>query len=119
MLGRLEEADTVLASVPPDESDNSIHLTATRGLAELLRGHLREAERLYREAETKAREQGRPALARTVRQKMHLEMAKALQQAGQVSEAVRHVKSGLSLTGSQAYRGDLQDLQKALLRLSS
>ena len=116
MLGNVDAAREVLAKVSESEGLGSIYLTATRGLLHLWEGDFNGAERLYRAAESLARQQGSSGLAKSVRQKMHLEFARAFLRIGDTRSAHEHVKDGLLIKGRRSYVADLKGLNVRLLR---
>ena len=71
--------------------------TATWGLLHLWEGDLERGAELYREAVATATSQGDRKLASKVRQKMHLEVARAQVRCGNLDEAARHVEQGLKV----------------------
>jgi tetratricopeptide (TPR) repeat protein len=88
-----------------DISANPILLTATRGLLLLWEGDLKGGEELYKKAESIAYQSGLRDFAISVRQKRHLEMARAYVRYGQIQNALDQVQSGLNQKGgTPAYR---------------
>jgi tetratricopeptide (TPR) repeat protein len=115
MLGHVSAAREVLATVSPQEIKDSVFLTATVGLLRLLEGDTELAEQHYMASEKLARGRGRPKLAKAVRQKMHLEFARALMRKGELVEALKHAKRGLSVAARRSYGDDLREIQRSLL----
>jgi Flp pilus assembly protein TadD len=113
--GRVVTAKTVLESLPK-QTDENVYLTATFGLLRLWEGDLTEGKLKYQLAENLAARSGSAALARTVRQKMHLELAKAFVRLGDTKAAAVEVHKGLMVKGSQIplYREDLEGLASEL-----
>lgn len=114
MLGNAEGARGALASVPELEVAQSVFLTATRGLLHLVEGDLEIAATHYAAAEQLARQGGHRRLAKEVRQKMHLEFARAYLRLGQVIQAREHVRRGLAINGSENYSEDLKEVSAKL-----
>ncbi|MGA2263584.1 MAG: tetratricopeptide repeat protein [Acidobacteriota bacterium] len=114
LLNDPAHAEILLNSIPQKEKDNP-YLRATTGLLCLTKGELQEGERLYRHAEKMAHEIGKPNLARVIRQKMHLELARAYQRMGDSSAAWNELKRGLAINkGRATYRRDLEALENTL-----
>ena len=114
MRGEIVAARSVLDSVPPKLAPN-IYLTCTRGMLQLWEGNISEGMARYLEAEQMARQDGRVTLARIVRQKMHLELARAYARMRDTRLAWREVQKGLRITnGNEAYKDDLETLEKGL-----
>ncbi len=115
MLGNVGAARQILEAIPAEETNESVFLTATLGLRHLLEGNWEKAEHLYSSAERLARKQGRRQLAKTVRQKMHLEFAREYARRGSSSDALKHAKMGLSVGAKRSYDADLREIQQHLL----
>jgi Flp pilus assembly protein TadD len=88
-----------------------VALTATWGLLAFWEGRLEEGVQAYRRAERTAIAQRKPRLARTVRRKMHLELARAHIRLGDHSAAEREIRAGLSVKGFDVYCRDLVELR--------
>lgn len=119
MRGEPAAARTVLESFPrrkwPKTVPVETTLTATWGLLRLWEGDLEEGEAFYREADKIASMSGDPLLARTVKQKMRLELARAYIRLGNLESALHQVRLGLSVKdASKAYRRDLGSLDAKL-----
>jgi tetratricopeptide (TPR) repeat protein len=114
MRGEPHEARQVLERVPQAEIADSEYLTATWGLLHLWEGDAGAAIDDYRAAEAFARRRGRPSLAKTLRQKMHLELARHFKRIGEQQKAAAEVKEGLAIRGKQQYRDDLRFLRDNL-----
>ena len=76
MNGMASEARRVLERVPKKDVESSVYLIATWGLLFLFEGDLQAAQRHYDRAAVVAKQKGLNSLAQTVRQKMHLELAR-------------------------------------------
>lgn len=107
-----EAARVVLDAVSDDEvlEQDLPVWTATHGLLKLLEGDIDGGTALYRKAALLATNEGRRRLARQIRQKMHLELGKLYQAAGDLDKASAEIRSGLSLDGKLAYRRALLEL---------
>jgi len=116
MRGDIDAAESILSSVAAEGVHASVYLTATRGLLHLRRREFDRASTLYRAAEDLARQSGRSDLAKTARQKMHLEFARELLRANDVAAALAHVKKGLAVDGRRSYREDLHEIRRQLLQ---
>lgn len=102
-----------------DISDNPIMLTATRGLLLLWEGDMEGGERLYKQAETLAFHSGQRNLAISIRQKRHLEMARAYLRSGRIGDALNQQKSGLASTGGERFYRFLDQLFQIGKQLNS
>lgn len=110
MKGRVHEARVLLNSLPRG-TEMYPELLATFGLLRLWEGDLQQGRNLYQQATELASSVGNPTLARTVRQKMHLELARAHLRQQDTRSAIQHTRSGLSVKEGRAdYRRDLQAL---------
>jgi tetratricopeptide (TPR) repeat protein len=109
MRGEPSFARTILEQVK-DISDNPILLTATKGLLLLWEGDLAGGEELYKKAEALAFQSGLRDLAISVRQKRHLEMARAHLRSGQIQDAIEHQQLGLDAKGGQRFYRYLDQL---------
>ncbi len=115
--GKVAEGRALLRDITmPAGGAAEVVLRATRGLLALWEGDLRAGRTGYRQAARAAEAQGNRPLARNVRQKAHLELARALKRAGDATAALGEVRAGLAIEGvSPAYRQDLEALYEALL----
>lgn len=111
--GDTARARAVLERLP--ESDGKrVVITATKGLLCIREGNLDEGARLYREASRIASDSDDGRLAAIVRQKMHLELARAYLQRGGIDDVAREVEVGLSEYGKGSYHRDLIALKEML-----
>jgi len=120
MRGEPNFAREVLNNIPDDGNDH-VQLIATRGLLNLWEGNFEEAERLYRKAERTASLAADQDLARAVKQKKHLEFAKAYIRNNDTESAQSHIKAGLSVSkSSEPYRflQEIEELNQKLLNSS-
>lgn len=118
MSGQPNEARKVLESLPKAQRPvppTDVFLKATWGLLSLSEGDLEKARDLYKSAEKTASLYGNRQLARQVRQKMHLEFARAYLRAGDSEAASSHVGLGLNEGDvSKIYAFDLANLRRLL-----
>jgi tetratricopeptide (TPR) repeat protein len=117
MSGRPVEARDLLISLRIDEKkiklEDKVALTATWGLLYLWEDDLAAGRQYYERAEEMARGSRRKDLAATVRQKMHLEVAKALLRWHDVMTARKEIENGLSIkSGRVVYQQDLVSLNE-------
>lgn len=98
---------------------NSILLTATKGLLLLWEGDVDGGEQLYKQAEGLAFQSGLRDLAISIRQKRHLEMARAYLRSGNVIEALGQRQSGLASVGGQRYYRFMEQLSDIGRQLNS
>lgn len=117
MAGNTALADEVLRSVSEHDTRESVYLTATKGLLRLRQGDTETAQALYEAAESLARRQGRKSLAKTVKQKMHLEFARAYLDAGDMPRAMSHARMGLKVDGRRSYHADLRSTYEQIARV--
>jgi tetratricopeptide (TPR) repeat protein len=115
MLGDLQRAKHILGAFPEHDVRASTYLTATMGLLRLMEGDFAAGVNLYKAAERLAAGAGRGRLAKTVRQKMHLELARAYLRKDEVAAANDHIKRGLAIQGRRSYREDLKRLWERVL----
>src|ERR1035438_10003754 len=115
MLGHVEEARAILDSLPKGIEPH-VEMIATRGLLHLADGDEAGGVRLYEKAEKMARESGRSDLAKRVRQKLHLELARLAIRQSDWSKAQREIRRGMLLKPA-VYPFDRQ-LQHLLAELS-
>lgn len=94
MEDQTAQAKEVLKSRPKLPEDH-VELVATIGLLHLKEGDYESARRLYKRAESMAAKSSRRDLARRVRQKMHLELARFHARRGEYSQAKREIDAGL------------------------
>ena len=112
--GQLSRAKEVLARRPTSE-EPQVELTATLGLLRLCQGDYDAARRLYKQAESLATRTSQKDLARRVRQKMHLELARFHIKNRDFSLASREIRSGLLLNISKrSFKTDLAQLAASL-----
>ncbi len=109
-VGRAGDARRVLANLPRGTEPHP-ELVATQGLLRLWEGDRAQAELFYEKAERMASQAGDRNLARRIRQKMYLELAKDSIRKGDISTARAEINRGL-LTRVEAYsfRSKLQQL---------
>ncbi len=112
MKGDVARARDVLEGITGRE--RGVALEATRGLLSLREGDLAAGLRGYRRALLKARAKRDTALARRVKQKMHLEVAKAFWRQGQKARTLSEIERGLRVDGKAAYRRDLEELRASV-----
>ena len=115
MRGEPSEAHKLLETIGVEKRENSVYLTATWGLLKLWEGNLREAVGLYESAAQLASSLGRRTLARTARQKMHLELARHFLRVGDQQEAAIEAIKGLSIRGNLKYQESLRHIHEKLL----
>lgn len=115
MLGDIHAARRVLNNVRAEDVSNSVFLTATMGLLRLYEGDFEGAANRYKDAEQLARRRGHVSLAKEVRQKMHLEFARAFLNMQDHRTAQEHIRSGLAIAGRRSYHHDLGELRGHLL----
>ena len=115
MRGEPSAARRLLESLEVEDRENSIYLTATWGLLLLWEGDRSGAVEFYQSAANLASSLGRAKLARTVRQKMHLELARYLLRNGNRHQARREARMGLSIHCRSKYE---KSLRQVLERLS-
>ena len=114
MTDRIEEARAALRRVGKDIQP-SVELTATRGLLRLREGDEKRGTELYQEAEHLATEAGNRELARRVRQKRHLELARYLIRKKAFDQARVEIKHGLAVRVKHfSYAEDLITLSNDL-----
>lgn len=116
LTGDIERAKKVLETVPLS-SANSVYLTATFGLLKICEGDLVEGRAYYQFAEKMAFQTGDEQLARIVRQKMHLELARAFLRASDNRNAWSEVNKGLQVrVANKVYRyaEDLEAIRNQL-----
>jgi tetratricopeptide (TPR) repeat protein len=118
MQGRPAEARTVLSSLQNKKDfrlEDTVALTATWGLLHLWEGDLVGGTQYYQQAEMMAGESPQRNLAKIVRQKMHLELAKAFLRENKIEVAKSEIVKGLSITqGREFYEQDLTYLNERL-----
>lgn len=111
LRGDVEAARSALGLMP-ETLKTEVFPLATRGLLRLWEGDLEGGRRLYEEAERTARQQGRHNLVRRVRQKKHLEIARAYTRKSSYHEAMAEIHRGLSVKrGAELYGRDLRMLE--------
>jgi len=118
MQGKTNEAREVLESRPlkqQPEPPTDVYLTATWGLLHLLEGDLEKGKELYKSAEKLASSYGNRDLAKQVRQKMHLELARTYLREGDPQRASDHVQLGLDEgDAARVYALQLASLRRLL-----
>lgn len=118
LQGRPSEARHVLESAKFDEplsSEERTALTATKGLLHLWEGDIEVGRRCYEQAENISHESSQKNLPMIVRQKMHLEVAKALLRQNNPKAAKSEVRKGLSIEGGRLfYERSLRSLESDL-----
>jgi tetratricopeptide (TPR) repeat protein len=119
MGGRPREARQLLEAMPHNASSNRLDspsaLAATWGLLYLWEGNIEKGVEQYRLAETLARGVNVPNLPEIVRQKMHLENARAYVRLRQFAKAKIEISRGLNVkNGRDSYREDLASLSDEL-----
>ena len=115
MRGEPSEARKVLEIIEVEDRKQSVHLTATWGLLKLWEGDLLEAVESYESAAALASSLGRRKLARTARQKMHLELARHFLRGGDRQNAAIEARKGLSIRGNFKYKESLHHIHEKLL----
>ena len=88
-------------------------LDATWGLLHLWEGKIEKGIRLYKQAERAASIAGKRRLGRTIRQKMHLEVARAFLRQNETAKAATQIRLGLAI-GDLKFERDLRALQESL-----
>ena len=104
----LEKVDSVISGTAV------VTLTATKGLLHLREGDFYRGEEGYRHAEQLALQQGKNQLARVVRQKMCLELARAYRRVGDIGKAKAEVRKGLLVNHKSFYRRQMEALHEDL-----
>jgi len=117
MEGHPGEAREVLMSLRIDEKkarlEDKVALTATWGLLHLWEEDLAEGKHYYELAEEMAHESPRTDLSATVRQKMHLELAKAFLRHRDYALARTEIARGLAIRkGREVYEDELASLRE-------
>lgn len=111
MKGMPAEARRVLGEVETEEAESSVCLIATWGLLFLWEGNAEKAREWYERASALAEEKGLDRLARTARQKMHLELARYYVRVGERDRGRVEIEKGLAVTGKKEYREELRELR--------
>jgi Flp pilus assembly protein TadD len=110
MIGQVEAARTVLSSWPRSTKPHA-ELIATQGLLRLWEGDRAQAKLFYARAEQEAATAGDRDLAKRVRQKMYLELAKDSVRRGNLTGARLEISRGLSIRPDiSSFREKLQEL---------
>jgi len=115
MTDQLEKARDTLKLAAKEASHGRPHigLIATRGLLRLREGDEKQGVALYDQAERLARELGDKELARRVRQKKHLELARFLIRKSAFERAKAEIKYGLAIhVKFFSYDEDLRRLEE-------
>ncbi len=115
MRGEPNEARKVLENVKVEDCKSSVYLTATWGLLKLWEGDLSAAVEFYSSAAKLASSLGKRMLARTARQKMHLELARHFLLEGDRQKAATEAKKGLLIRGNSKYQESLRHIHDRLL----
>jgi Flp pilus assembly protein TadD len=121
MDGQPADARRILESVPSDAQgrrlEDDVVLAATWGLLFMWEGDLAKGKECYRKAEAMAHDSRQRNLPNMVRQKMHLELARAYVRQGNLTEARSEVLRGLSVkNGRDFYEWDLAALRDELAK---
>jgi Flp pilus assembly protein TadD len=114
-------ARKVLSSLPSSAAE-SVYLIATNGLLRIHEGDFTQGRLYYQYAERLAMQKGDERLGRIVRQKMHLELARAYLRISDSQAAWSEVNKGLQVrvsTKVYRFREDLELLRNELSRLTS
>lgn len=98
LKGKLEDARLVLDKL---KIEDSVHITATRGLLLIKEGNVEEGRRLYNKAIALAGSNHN--LAALADQKKHLELARYYIQKGERKEAIRLLKKGMFFKTKEKY----------------
>ena len=114
MRGEPREARKVLESLGVEDREHSVYLTATWGLLLLWEGDLSGAVEFYESAAKLASSFGRRVLARTARQKMHLELARHFLREGDRQQAGIEAEKGLLIRCGSKYEKSLRDIYEKL-----
>ena len=109
--GNATEARRVLEEVADQDVESSVYLTATWGLLLLCEGDVDAAQSQYDKAARLAEQKGVSILARTVRQKMHLELARHYLAAENPQLAAGEIEKGLAIGGRKWYAAELRELR--------
>jgi tetratricopeptide (TPR) repeat protein len=122
--GQTERARRVLESIPSGvrtrRLDTPTVLAATWGLLYLWEGSIEKGKNQYKAAELLARESRQPELPNIVRQKMHLELARAHLRQQNIAAAKIAISRGLSVReGRDVYEQDLVALRDYVEDLKS
>lgn len=112
MLGQVEAARAILSTLTGLEGNPQA--VATRGLLRLWDGDVAAARRFYRRAAGMAAGMGNKYLSRSVKQKLHLELARHFLRVGKGSQANREIEDGLSIEGRLSFMRELNKLKEAL-----
>ena len=117
MLGRAGDARHVLESIKVENAEEStkVALTATWGLLYLWEGNIENGRSEYRRAEELASQLSNRRLGRRVKQKMHLELARAYLRRDQTGQALVEISNGLAIGDRTEYREDLETLNQRIL----
>jgi len=118
MMDRLEEARVAMRMAPKGLVPHAEWI-ATKGLLRLREGDERAGVALYEEAESVASEMGNKDLARRVRQKKHLELARFWLKKKDIQRGRIEIKRGLDIKVKFfSYEWDLKRLDADLSRQS-
>jgi Tfp pilus assembly protein PilF len=114
MNGRVEDARRLLESLPRG-TELYPELLATIGLLHLWDNDFGKGQSFYQRAAEMAASNGNPDLSRMVRQKMHLELARAYFRRKDLRSALSHIRSGLAMKhGRRDYQQDLESVLASL-----
>jgi tetratricopeptide (TPR) repeat protein len=117
MEGHTAQAKEIL-NARPHNVDDHVEMVATLGLLHLKEGDYDAARRLYKRAENLAARSSRKPLAKAVRQKMHLELARYHAARAEYSSALREIIAGLKEKyGRGSFVKQLKELEQSLQSL--
>lgn len=111
-VGAAREALDRATTVSDEEA--ALVLPATQGLLHVMLGDLQGGREGYEEAAQAAFQRGHTRFASTIRQKMHLELARAYRRQGDRAAMKREVRNGLKETESGIYRQHLVALAQEM-----
>jgi len=114
MRGMPTRARQILETAHSDDIAESVHITATWGLLCLWEGDVVSARRYYESAARIAQGSGLSLLAKTARQKMHLELARFFIRNKNTEQAKLEVRAGLMMGGNKRYKEDLLTIRDSL-----
>ena len=114
MRGEPSEARKLLETTGVEDRENSVYLTATWGLLKLREGDLSEAAEFYESAAKLANSLGSRMLAKTARQKMHLELARHFLRVGDRKKAGIEAQKGLLIRCGSKYEESLRHIHEML-----
>ena len=112
MAGQVDDARRVLRSSPRSAEPHA-ELVATQGLLRIWEGDRAQGRLLYERAEEMASSSGNRDLARKVRQKMYLELAKDSIRRGDVAGGRLEIDRGLAIrVGAVSFKAKLEELRR-------